>query len=144
MILFRDGIEEEVDSLPVVSRNREGHTIESYSVGGAPRFFVTLNNSWYCAHGNTVAEAIADAIWKDPSKRLSLESLKNEIIKAGKNRKISLQEFRVLTGACREGCLVAIKRAGVSGEPMTAMDIRDKVSREWGLKLMSILGFKEK
>lgn len=141
MILFRDGLEEEIDSAPIVTRNREGHTIESYTVNGTPRFFVTLNDSWYCAHGDTIASAISDAIWKDPSKRPSLESLKAEIVKAGKDRKISLNEFRVLTGACREGCLTAIKRAKVSGEPMTAEEIRDKVSVEWGSKLISILGF---
>ena len=139
MILYRDGIEEKIDGELTVSKNREGHTIESYSVDGVPRFFVTLKDTWYCAHGNTVASAIADAIWKDPSRRPTLEALKEEIIKAGKERKISLQEFRLLTGACSEGCLIAIKRAGVSGEPMTAKEIKDKVSLEWGNKLMDIL-----
>ena len=141
MILFRDGIEEEIDSAPIVTRNRDGHTIESYTVNGNARFFVTLKDSWYCAHGDTVASAISDAIWKDSSKRPSLESLKAEIVKAGKDRKISLNEFRVLTGACLEGCRVAIKKAGVSGEPMTAFEIRDTINWEWGNKLISILGF---
>jgi hypothetical protein len=107
------------------------------------KYFVTLKDSPYCAHGSTVAEAVADALWKDPAKRPSLEGLAETIREAGKARKISLPEFRLLTGACSEGCRVAIKRAGVSGKPMTAFDIRDKVSKDWGDKLLSVLGWGE-
>jgi hypothetical protein len=141
MKFYRDGLEEEVDALPKVSINREGHVIEAYKVNGKKRFFVTLKGSFYCSHGSTVAEAVADAIWKDPARRPSLEALKSEIVAAGPSRKISLQEFRVLTGACKEGCAVAIKRAGVDGSPMLATEICDVIDRQWGEKLIAILGF---
>lgn len=141
--LYRDGLNERVDSLPVVSTNREGHTIESYCVDKKPRFFVTLKDSHWCAHGSSVAEAVADAIWKDPARRPPLEKIKSEIVEHGTSRLISLNEFRLLTGACSEGCRVALARAGLDGSPMTAKSIRDSVSQEWGSKLISILGWEE-
>ena len=142
--LYRDGVTENIDEPGVrVTTTRAGHTVERYKVNGVPKYFVTLKDSHFCAHGNTVAEAVADALWKDPSKRPSLEVLKARIQKAGKKRKITLQEFRILTGACKEGCRVALERAGLSGSPMTAFDIRDQVSNEWGTKLLNILGWNE-
>jgi len=143
--MYRDGIEMNIDPAfgIKVSKTRNGHAVESFKVDGVRKYFVTLKDSPYCAHGSTVAEAVADALWKDPAKRPSLEGLAETIREAGKARKISLPEFRLLTGACSEGCRVAIKRAGVSGKPMTAFDIRDKVSKDWGDKLLSVLGWGE-
>ena len=142
-VMYRDGIEADIDpGFGIrVSKTRDGHTVESFKVNGMRKCFVTLKGSPCCAHGNTVAEAVADALWKDPEKRPSLEGLAETIREAGKKRKISLPEFRLLTGACAEGCRIAIKRAGVSGKPMTAFDIRDKVSKEWGDKLIRVLGW---
>lgn len=137
-VIFRDGLEERADGPPVVSATREGHRVESYRVGGSDRFFVTLAGSHYCAHGNTLAEAIADAIWKDEKKRPSLEAIKESIRSDGKTRKITLQEFRILTGACQTGCQVALKNAGLDGSPMRASDIK-KHFPDWGAKLLKIL-----
>lgn len=139
---FRDGLEEFIDAQPVVSKTRDGHTVESYSVNGVKKFFVTLKDTFWCAHGSSIAEAVADAIWKDPKQRPPLEQIKSEIQKEGPSRKITLNEFRALTGACSEGCRVALKKAGLDGSPMKAKDIRDKVSAEWGNKLIQILEFK--
>lgn len=139
--IFRDGLEELAEAGPLASTTREGNRVERYRVDGVDRFFVTLAGSAYCAHGNTLAEAVADALWKDPKRRPSLEAVKEGIRKDGKNRKITLQEFRVLTGACQAGCLVAIKRAGLDGSPMRARDIK-KHFPEWGEKLVSILEWK--
>lgn len=143
MILYRDGIEMRIDpGFGIrVSKTRDGHPVESFKVKGVRKYFVTLKGSPHCAHGNTIAEAVADALWKDPAKRPSLEGLAETIREAGEKRKISLSEFRLLTGACAEGCRIAIKRAGVSGKPMTAFDIRDKVSKDWGDKLLRVLGW---
>lgn len=139
-LIFRDGLEENSSCLPTVSKTREGHVVESYSVDNSPRFFVTLAGLHYCAHGNTLAEAIADAIWKDEKQRPALETLKEEINKDGRDRKISLQEFRVLTGACSAGCKISLKNAGLNGSPMTTKDII-KYFPEWGNKLRTILGW---
>src|SRR5512135_815989 len=138
MKFYRDGVEEEIDSKPRVTMTREGHVVEVYSVKGETKYFVTLAGTHYCAHGNTLAEAISDAIWKAETKRPSLESLKKEIQDAGRDRKISLMEFRILTGACAEGCRIALKREKLDGSPMTTNDI-EHYFPEWGEKLKHIL-----
>jgi hypothetical protein len=142
--VYRDGLEEKVVGPIKVSVTSEGHTIESYKLAdGRRRFFATLAGTHWCAHGDTIASAVADAIWKDPAKRPSMESLVESIKKDGKSRKITLNEFRVLTGACLTGCRDALAKAGRDDSPMTAKDIRDVVSFDWGNKLLSILGWNE-
>lgn len=141
---YRDGLEEQITGSIRVHTTSDGHTIESYRLSnGQRRFFVTLAGSHWCAHGHTVAEAVSDAIFKDPAKRPSLESLVKTIRADGKSRKIALGEFRILTGACLVGCHAALEKAGRDTSPMTATDIRDAVSREWGNKLISVLGWQE-
>lgn len=142
---FRDGLEEEISGPIRVRETSDGHVIESYKLSsGKRRFFATLAGTHWCAHGNTVAEAVADAIYKDPDQRPTRESLVREINADGKSRKITLSEFRILTGACTVGCQDALKRAGRDGSPMTAKDIRDVISKDWGGKLISILGWEGK
>lgn len=142
---YRDGLEELITGPIRVSKTSDGHVVESYRLStGERRYFATLAGTHWCAHGNTVAEAVADAIFKDPERRPSLEALVQEINKDGKKRKITLSEFRILTGACLVGCHEALKQAGRDGSPMTAKDIRDVVSREWGNKLISVLGWEGK
>lgn len=138
MKFYRDGLEIQIDNKPKVSTTAEGHVVESYKTNGKRGFFVTLAGSHWCAHGSTVAEAISEAIWKDPKRRPSLESLKSEIQSAGKKRKISLSEFRILTGACSTGCRVALDKAGLDGSPMQIKDIV-KHFPEWGERLVAVL-----
>jgi hypothetical protein len=140
---FRDGLELNIDAPYKVLTTAEGHVVESYKIKGKRGFFVTLAGSHYCAHGNTIASAVSDAIWKDEKRRPSLENLKKEIQESGINRKISLQEFRVLTGACSAGCRAALENKGLDGSPMKARDIV-KHFPEWGSKLMSILEWETK
>jgi hypothetical protein len=138
ILFFRDGIEERIDAPPEVSETRDGHVVESYSIDGKKQFFVTLAGSHYCAHGSTVAEAIADAIWKDEARRPSLEALKSEIRAAGKERLITLNEFRILTGACAAGCRAALARKKMDTTPITAAEIARHFP-DWGGKLLRVL-----
>ena len=141
--MYRDGLEIKNDSdFGIrVARTRDGHIVETFKVNGVKKHFVTLKDSVYCAHGDTVADAVADALWKDPARRPSAEALAEEIRKAGKTRKITLREFRLLTGACSEGCRIAMARARITEKSMTAFGIRDNISNEWGNKLLKILGW---
>lgn len=143
MTIFRDGVEEEVAGPVRVSHTREGHVVETYTTTeGVVRHFVTLAGTHWCAHGSSVAEAVCDALWKDPDNRPPKEKLVKEIRAAGRGRLITLREFRHLTGACAEGCRVALERAGLAGvTEMTAETIRDKVSAPWGDTLLKILGW---
>lgn len=138
--LYRDGLEEEISGPIRVYKTSDGHVIESYKTAkGKRRYFATLAGTWWCAHGDSVASAVSDAIWKDPERRPSLSSLKAEIRTSGKKRKITLNEFRVLTGACLSGCKSALEKAERDESPLTAFEIRDHVSKEWGGKLLSVL-----
>lgn len=142
--LFRDGLEEEIIGLIKVHETSDGHVVESYRLasGKKRRYFVTIAGTDFCAHGDTVAQAIADALWKDPKKRPSMESLRDSL-KNKRDHKFTLNEFRLLTGACLVGCRLALARAKKDETPMTANEIRKTVSREWGDKLISVLGWQE-
>lgn len=141
--IYRDGLDEVITGPIKVRVTSEGHTVESYKTSkGKQRYFATLAGTHWCAHGDSVASAVADAIWKDPERRPTMDALKAEIVVAGKNRKISLNEFRVLTGACLTGCKAALERVGRDETPITAQEIHDLVSKEWGGKLLSVLGWK--
>ena len=141
---YREGLEETIVGEVTNHLTRDGHTVETYTLAtGEKRYFATLAGLPFCAHGETEAEAIADALWKDESRRPSREALRDEIRKSGKTRKITLNEFRVLTGACKAGAMAALKAKGLRPDPMTAFEVRDNVSREWGEKLIEILGWDE-
>ena len=138
--IYRDGIEEDVTGPIRVHVTSDGHVIESYKDSkGKKRYFATLFGTHWCAHGDSVASAVADAIWKDESRRPSLAAVKADIRESGKDRKITLNEFRVLTGACLSGCRSALEKAGKYESPLTAFEIRDYISKEWGNKLLSVL-----
>lgn len=137
---YRDGLEEVISGPIRVHTTSDGHVVESYRDStGKRRYFATLSGTHWCAHGGSVAAAVADAIWKDPERRPSLSALKQQIRTAGKKYKISLNEFRVLTGACLSGCRSALEAAKMDDSPFTAFEIRDHISKEWGGKLLSVL-----
>lgn len=141
---FRDGLEELITGPIRVSTTSDGHVVERYQLAsGEKRYFATLSGTHWCAHGSTIAQAVADAIWKDPTRRPSMESLASEIKSDGVTRKITLNEFRLLTGACLTGCRAALKGVGKDESPLTAKEIRDTISRDWGDKLISVLGWQE-
>lgn len=142
--IYRDGIEEQITGSIKVHITSDGHTVESYKLlSGKHRFFATIAGSHFCAHGDSVASAVADALWKDPERRPSAQSLIESIKSDGIDRKITLNEFRLITGACLVGCRAALSNAGKDESPMNAKDIRDTVSIEWGQKLLSMLGWDE-
>jgi hypothetical protein len=142
--LYRDGLQEIIKGPIRISITSDGHVVEHYKLAdGTRRFFATLAGTHWCAHGDTIANAIADAIWKDPTRRPSIEALVESIKSEGKAHKFTLNEFRHLTGACLVGCRTALSQAGKDESPMTAKEICDSVSIDWGNKLIAILGWQE-
>lgn len=141
LIFYRDGIEIKIDAKPKTKITRDGHTVEEYLVETEKRFFVTIAGSSFCAHGKTLEGAITDALWKDESKRPSMEQIRDEIIAAGPKRLITKNEFRILTGACSEGIRVTLERAKVEERPMTAKKIYE-ISPSWGKQLYDVLNWK--
>ena len=142
--IFRDGVWEDIKGRIRVHTTSDGHVVESYRLkSGERRFFATIAGTTFCAHGDSVAAAISDALWKDEKRRPSLEDLKASIQKEGTEHKFTLGEFRLLTGACLTGCRTALIQAKQKEKPMAAFEIRDKISKEWGNKLISILGWQD-
>lgn len=142
--LYRDGLEEKIIGPIRVRQTSDGHIIEIYKLAdGTRRFFATLAGTHLSAHGTSIANAVADALWKCPERRPSMEALRESINNEGKTHMFTLNEFRLLTGACLTGCMSALDRVDRDESPMTAKEIREVVSREWGDKLISVLGWKE-
>ena len=59
--VYRDGITTKIDRPIKVFKTRDGHTVERFTLNRKHTYFVTLNGTHWCAHGTTVAEAVADA-----------------------------------------------------------------------------------
>lgn len=140
--VYRDGLSVTLDPGSTIKTRTtsDGHVIETWKSKGKRVYFANLYDSVYCAHGDTAAQAIADALWKDPARRPSLEALVGEIRPVVKTRKISLQEFRVLTGACETGCRSFLEAKGFGvGVRMTLAEFLP-IGGEWALKLKQVLG----
>jgi len=139
--VFRDGITHIIDAGATIKTRitPDGHTIESWLSQGKTIFFANLADSVFCAHGNSEAEAIGDAIWKDPIKRPKMEALAAEIRPVVETRKITVQEFRLLTGACSSGCdtFLALHKLDRS----TTMTLAEflPIGGDWAQKLRSVL-----
>lgn len=137
--IYRDGIEHTLDTVVKVQVTSDGHVIESWLSNGKRVYFANLFNSVYCAHGDTRAQAIGDAIWKDPALRPSLDALVAEIKPKIQTRKITLKEFRLLTGACQSGCEQFLRSKGLGlGVEMTLAEFIP-IGGDWARKLRDVL-----
>ena len=141
MTIYRDGIEYVLDPNSKVSvrTTSDGHVIESWKSQGNRVYFSTLAGSHFCAHGSTAAEAVADALWKDPARRPSLDALVAEIKPQIKTRKIRLQEFRLLTGACMDGCRRFLQQHKLPTTVSMTLAEFLPIGGEWARKLEAVL-----
>jgi hypothetical protein len=63
--IYRDGTAENFIGRVAILKTREGHIVEKYLTDSrSERFFATLYGSTLCAHGDTIADAVANAIAK--------------------------------------------------------------------------------
>lgn len=139
--IYRDGTSHIIDegSRVVVRSTSDGHTIESWKSEGKRVYFANLANSIYCAHGDTAAQAIGDAIWKDPKLRPPLEDLVAEIKPVIKTRKITVREFRLLTGACESGCRAFLATRGLAMSAAMTLEEFLPIGGDWARKLKEVL-----
>lgn len=139
--VYRDGTSHSLDkgSKIFVRTTSDGHTIESWRSEGKRVYFANLANSVYCAHGDTSAQAIGNAIWKDPKLRPPLEDLVAEIKPQIKTRKITVREFRLLTGACETGCRDFLVARGMNMSASMTLDEFIPVGGDWARKLKEVL-----
>lgn len=137
--IYRDGIDHVLDGKVSVRTTSDGHTIESWKSNGKRVYFANLHDSVYCAHGDTAAQAIGDAIWKDPKRRPSMEDLVSEIRPQIKTRKITVNEFRLLTGACESGCRDFLRDKKLGLDAAMTLDEFMPIGGEWAQKLKQVL-----
>lgn len=139
--ILRDGIEHSLDlgSKISVRTTSDGHVIESWKSKGKRVYFANLFESVYCAHGDTAAQAIGDAIWKDPKRRPSLEALTAEIKPEIKTRKLTVREFRLLTGACESGCRDFLRRYKLELDVTMTLAEFLPIGGDWAKKLERVL-----
>ena len=134
--IYRDGVEGKINGSVKVRTTSDNHTVESWvDENGKKVYFANLYNSVYCAHGETMAEAISAAIWKDPQRRPSIDALKEEIKVNIETYKISLNEFRLLTGACEYGCKEFLKKHNMKTSVKLTLKEFIPIGGEWAVIL---------
>lgn len=136
MKFFRDGLEIEVKDPPRVLV-RDGHTCEIFERGeDGPLWFVTLENTFFCAHGDSFHDAVTAAKEKKNPGAAKTEA----VARVRETKRVNLRDFCLVTGACRAGATAWAKGEGVSTkEDLSVTDalnlLKKSSSREWGERL---------
>jgi hypothetical protein len=77
-------------------------------------FLVTNGTDW--AHGATLKKANEDLHFKVISEKLKKDPIKKDTI-------ITMQYYRIVTGACEQGCKSWMQQNGIPDEPIKAIDL---------------------
>jgi hypothetical protein len=77
--------------------------------------FVSSKNN-FTAHGLTIKKSIEDLNFKIISEKLKKDPIKKDTI-------ITIQYYRLITGACESGCLSWINQNNIKVERMKAIDL---------------------
>lgn len=140
MKVYRDGLTLEVTEPPrtVV---RDGHTCEVFKTKDGDMWFVTLEGTHFCAHGESFHDAVTAAKEKENPGAGKAEAL-GRILDTGV---VNLTDFCLVTGACRAGAMAWAKENGVSVKAELKVDdvlkrLESSESRSWGQTLREELG----
>jgi hypothetical protein len=130
---YRDGIALFTEGEAVEGPN--GEIIEIlYNKQGKKSFFVELPGIPACAHGETIEEAIEDAIEKRDGEKPITDEEKQKY--QAKDFKFSVRIFRKLTRACRSGVDEWLKQRGLDHSvKMTLEELRQAGGGPWAEKL---------
>jgi len=109
MKVYRDGLTIEAIEPPRVVV-RDGHTCEVFKTKDDTLYFVTLEDTHFCAHGNSFHDAVAAAKEKQTPGAGKAEAIER-IQKSGM---VNLTDFCLATGACRAGATAWAKEKAVS------------------------------
>lgn len=109
MKFYRDGLTIEADGPPRVVV-RDGNTCEVFKTADGDMWFVTLEGTHHCAHGESFRDAVTAAKEKQNPGAAKSEAIER-IQKSGV---INLADFCLATGACRAGATAWIKQEGLS------------------------------
>lgn len=142
MNFYRDGLTLESEEPPrVVQRN--GHTCEVFKTKDGEMWFVTLEGTHFCAHG----ESFHDAEIAAKQKQNPGAGKADAIERIQKTGLVTLTDFCLATGACRSGATAWAKEEGISVKSeLKVSDALERLSksssRSWGETLREALGNK--
>lgn len=83
----------------------------------------------YYAHGETSREAVEDCQFKVRQGELDLEE---EILRIRQEDKVTVEDYRLLTGACREGCRRFLESTGVTRKSLSVHEAIELVQGQYG------------
>lgn len=125
MRFFRDGLEIEAKEPPRVFV-RGGNVCEVFErEKDGPLWFVTLEGTFYCAHGDSFEDAVNAAKEKQNPGGAKTAA----VARVRETKRVNLRDFCLVTGACRAGAIAWAKEEGVS--------IKEDLSVKEALKLLS-------
>jgi hypothetical protein len=133
--VYRDGLSLEVEGPPrVVQRN--GHTCEVFKTEDGEMWFVTLEGTHFCAHGDSFHDAVIAAKEKQSPGAGKADAIER-IQKSGL---VNLTDFCLVTGACRAGATAWAKGEGISVRAeLKVADVLARLekssSQSWGEQL---------
>lgn len=90
--------------------------------------FVANRQDFY-AHGRTIKEAIEDVNFKYLNESMDVQDVVNQIKATGS---MSVAEFRMITGACREGCRRFLKQRGISKTELPFNEAIELIKDQFG------------
>ena len=122
MRFFRDGLDLEAKEPPRVVV-RDGHVCEVFKTDEGSMWFVTLEGTPFCAHGDSFHDAVIAAKEKQNPGAGKEEAI--ERVKA--TGEVTLVDFCLVTGACRAGATVWAKEEGIS--PKGSLSVKDVLKR---------------
>lgn len=136
MKFFRDGLEIKTKEPPRVLV-RDGHTCEVFErEDDGTLWFVTLEGTFFCAHG----ESFQDAVIAAKDKQSPGAGKAEAIARVQESGRINLRDFCLVTGACRAGATSWAREECLSlKEDLSVKDALKRLdksaSREWGERL---------
>lgn len=140
MKIFRDGLEIHTKDPPRVVI-REGHACEVFKTEDGDTWFVTLQGTHFCAHGESFQDAVVAAKEKQNPGAGKAEA----VTRVQTSGYVSLTDFCLVTGACRAGATAWAKEEGISlKERLTIKEtlkrLKKSSSSSWGERLREELG----
>lgn len=139
MKIYRDGVTFEVETKPEI-KIRDGHVCEVFKTEDGNVWFVTLDGTHFCAHGDSFHDAVIAAREKQnpgEGKARAIEYIRE-------HKLVNLTNFCLATGACRAGAIAWAKQERL---PLTSeLNIDDVFARldksesnSWGKRLREAL-----
>lgn len=132
---FRDGLELK-GTAPPRTIVRDGHACEVIKTEDGDRWFVTLEGTPLCAHGDSFHDAVIAA----KEKQNPGAGKADAVTRVRASMEIGLVDFCLITGACRAGATAWAKQEGLSLTTKTT--IKDALRRldkssssSWGERL---------